>query len=443
MNRPIGLMAMVFGLALFWFSPPAWANHAGSFTMIHGRDGGYATIVDGKLQVEADINLEGATIEGGGTSSTFGAAFPSDGTAIGCSDGANMVACGTASNPWTVNLGTIGGAATAANQTTIIGHVDGLETSLSSIDGKFPSALVGGRFDINIGASGLTLSVRCRSTDDSGFEACGGGGAGGGDGTIIDGAGAGEADVIGSNPAGTEQGLVVRNIPSGTQPVSAASLPLPSGAATSAAQSTGNTSLGNIDTSTSGLTGKFPSAAAAAENMSNATTMSSILSRLMLFDGTAWDRAPGNSTDGLLVNLGANNDVAVTGSVTADTELPAASALADGMANPTAPAVAAHLMCWNGTTWDRCRSGVSSAVDTQVSCTTSSSVLKAANSARLKVDYQNISTTTVFVCHAATCTTNGAGKRLKEDMGYTESVYSGAISCITAAGTATVGVTEE
>lgn len=38
---------------------------------------------------------------------------------------------------------------------------------------------------------------------------------------------------------------------------------------------------------------------------------------------------------------------------TVDTELPAAAALADGMANPTAPLVGACLMTWNGTTWDR------------------------------------------------------------------------------------------
>jgi len=37
-------------------------------------------------------------------------------------------------------------------------------------------------------------------------------------------------------PAGTERGLVTRNIPSGTQPVSAASLPLPTGATTGAKQ---------------------------------------------------------------------------------------------------------------------------------------------------------------------------------------------------------------
>lgn len=35
------------------------------------------------------------------------------------------------------------------------------------------------------------------------------------------------------------------------------------------------------------------------------------------FDGSTWDRLKGDSTDGLLVNLGANNDVTVTGTVSA------------------------------------------------------------------------------------------------------------------------------
>lgn len=46
------------------------------------------------------------------------------------------------------------------------------------------------------------------------------GGGGSGDGKILDGTAAGQADVVGSDPAGTEQGLVTRNIPSGTQAVS-------------------------------------------------------------------------------------------------------------------------------------------------------------------------------------------------------------------------------
>lgn len=43
---------------------------------------------------------------------------------------------------------------------------------------------------------------------------------GAGDGKLLDGTAAGQADVLGTAPAGTEQALVVRNIPSGTQTVS-------------------------------------------------------------------------------------------------------------------------------------------------------------------------------------------------------------------------------
>lgn len=45
--------------------------------------------------------------------------------------------------------------------------------------------------------------------------------------------------------------------------------------------------------------------------------------------------------------------VSAIGTITADTELPAAASLADATANPSAPAVAAHLMGYNGSTWDR------------------------------------------------------------------------------------------
>jgi hypothetical protein len=66
------------------------------------------------------------------------------------------------------------------------------------------------------------FAVRCVNTAGTAFEACGGGGSGGGgggDGKILDGTAPGEADVIGTAPVGTEQGLVVRPIPSGTQTV--------------------------------------------------------------------------------------------------------------------------------------------------------------------------------------------------------------------------------
>ena len=132
---------------------------------------------------------------------------------------------------------------------------------------------------------------------------------------------------------------------------------------------------------------EFPAAAAITDNFANPTT-TSIMSMGMLYDGSTWDRALGNSTDGALVNLGTNNDVTVTSggitetnsaaiktaveildnaisgnemqvdvltmpAVTVDSEFPAAAALTDDFANPTTTNVAGMNMLWDGATWDR------------------------------------------------------------------------------------------
>jgi len=58
----------------------------------------------------------------------------------------------------------------------------------------------------------------------------------------------------------------------------------------------------------------------------------------------------GDATNGLDVDV-----TRVTGTVTVDSELPAAAALADATANPTVPSVGSLLLGYNGTTWDRVR----------------------------------------------------------------------------------------
>ena len=60
---------------------------------------------------------------------------------------------------------------------------------------------------------------------------------------------------------------------------------------------------------------EFPAAATAADNFSNPST-TNVMSMGMVYDGSAWDRMLGDSTNGALVNLGSNNDVTVTGTVT-------------------------------------------------------------------------------------------------------------------------------
>lgn len=68
---------------------------------------------------------------------------------------------------------------------------------------------------------------------------------------------------------------------------------------------------------------ELPAAAALADNTSN-PTVPGVGSFLHGWDGATWDRLPGTSADGLLCNLGSNNDVTVAGVATA------ANQLADG-----------------------------------------------------------------------------------------------------------------
>jgi len=121
------------------------------------------------------------------------------------------------------------------------------------------------------------------------------------------------------------------------------------------------------------VTGRFPAGSTPADNESNTVTITRIGSFLWCFDGTTWDRCPGNSADGLLVNLGTNNDVTVTsGTVTCNAgtnlntsalaldatltgRLPAGSTPADNESNTvTITRIGSFLWCFDGTTWDRC-----------------------------------------------------------------------------------------
>ncbi len=132
--------------------------------------------------------------------------------------------------PVFANLGTIGGAATAAAQTTA-------NASLSSIDGKVP-ALVTGRVPVD--GSAVTQPVSAASLP---LPA---GAATAAKQPAIGTAGTASADVLTVQGRAGMTALLVDGS-GATQPVSAASLPLPTGAATAANQSTSNASLSSID----------------------------------------------------------------------------------------------------------------------------------------------------------------------------------------------------
>lgn len=114
--------------------------------------------------------------------------------------------------------------------------------------------------------------------------------------------------------------------PADTQPVSADSLPLPAGAALDATLTGGTQKSKIVDSG--GTNAATVSAAGAVKTDGSAVTQP--------VSGTFWQATQ-----------------PVSGTV--DTELPAAAALADAVANPTVPTVGAGGLVFNGTTWDRWR----------------------------------------------------------------------------------------
>lgn len=63
---------------------------------------------------------------------------------------------------------------------------------------------------------------------------------------------------------------------------------------------------------------------------------------------------------------GVTQPVSIAATVTVDTELPAAGTLADTAANPSTTSVASHLMFFNGSTWDRARGDITNGIDVDV-----------------------------------------------------------------------------
>ncbi len=166
-----------------------------------------------------------------------------------------------------------------------------------------------------------------------------------------------------------------------TQPISAVALPLPTGASTSALQTTGNTSLSNIDTdidvalstraseatlstrlADSTFTGRFIAATLDADAIANETT-TSIHGKCYLYNGTTWDRCRGAIATGMLVSI-SNASIAVTGTVavsnsflldaTLTNRFPTGSTPADNESNAvTISRIGNFNYIFDGAAWDR------------------------------------------------------------------------------------------
>ena len=141
--------------------------------------------------------------------------------------------------------------------------------------------------------------------------------------------------------------------------VDALALPLPAGAATAALQTQPGVDIGDVTVNNG--------AGVAAVNIQdggNSITIDAVALPLPAGAATsALQTQPGVDIGDVTVNNAAGaaavniqdggNSITVDGTVTADTELPAASALADADPNPTTSRVGANNLQWNGATWDR------------------------------------------------------------------------------------------
>lgn len=282
----------------------------------------------------------------GGTSSSYGAAFPASGTAAGFSDGTNMSSArtfdadtgGGTQNVLGVNLrvGASGGSAevaagagtTSASTLRVVLPTDQTVIPVSdngsslTVDGTVAlsgtsavnvSQVGGNAVNVGSGAAGTGTQRVILATDQPVIPVGDNGGSLTVDGTV------------------TVSGTVDTELPAATTLTDATANPSTTSVGALGLLFNGTTWDRMRGDTTNGLlvnvsdsflldatfTGRFAAGAALSDNFANPTTTSTGAMQ-MVWDGATWDRAPGNSTDGQLVNLGANNDVTVTGTVTAN-----------------------------------------------------------------------------------------------------------------------------
>lgn len=144
----------------------------------------------------------------------------------------------------------------------------------------------------------------------------------------------------------------------------------------------------------------------------------------------------------------------VTGTVTVDSELPTAAALADNASNPTVPAVGAFGMVWDGSTWDRqagtsadgtlvnlgtnndvTLNGAGTATLANINDAATSATLQASNVNRKAWSCFNDSTQRLYIKFGATASTTSFNVRVEPGALYEMPlpVYTGIIDGIWAA----------
>jgi hypothetical protein len=119
---------------------------------------------------------------------------------------------------------------------------------------------------------------------------------------------------------------------------------------------TGNNTLGNVN-----VTSIAPGTGATSLGKSEDAVHSTGDVGVMILGVRRDTPGTGVGADGDYVNFSTDGNGRLYTST--DSELPAPTTLADNTANPTLPAVAAYIMCWDTATWDRCPGGLTDTDD--------------------------------------------------------------------------------
>ncbi len=337
-----------FSLALIVVLALSGISHAQTTTVRGGN--GAANIAEVKAAGLAGtekglvVRCASGCTGSGGTASSFAAAFPATGTAAGFSDGTNMVGArtydsdsgGGTENTLGVNIraaasgGSVGIPGDATNGLWVNCKTGCSGTSFSD-NGAFTFGTssvspIAGVFDdtaTNTATENSAAIVRITTQKALHINL--------------------------RNVSGTEigtSGSPIRVDPTGTttQPINVGQV---GGASVQSAANALNSTGGGIASVQPTCQLDVTTPTATTENQFGNVRCSSIGELHSILRDAA-----GNARG---ANVNASNELTTS----ANTELPAAAALADATANPTVPAVGSFNMCWNGTTWDRCTKGTS------------------------------------------------------------------------------------
>lgn len=234
-----------------------------------------------------------------------------------------------------------------------------------------------------------------------------------------------------------------------TQPISASSLPLPTGAATSALQTSGNASLTTIagaiiaqGSTTSGQTGELVLGAVTTAAPSYTTGTSNPLS--LTLTGAA--RVDGS---GVTQPISAASLPLPTGAATSalqtsgNATLTAISAQLPASLGPQSSAGSLSVVQATGTTFSVSQATSGTGTLTSVANSITSVTVLASNAARKGFIVYNDSTVVLFIAFSASATTTAFSAKLQPGAAYnSDTLYTGVISGIAAAASGSARVTE-